>query len=39
MTLSSRIAIVRKGTIVDEVKREAAVEHKLMELCMEEEAV
>ena len=39
MTLSSRIAIVRKGTIVDEVRREAAVEHKLMELCMEEEAV
>lgn len=39
MTLSSRIAIVRKGTIVGEVTREAAVEHKLMELCMEEEAV
>lgn len=39
MTLSSKIAVVRKGSIVGEVSRGDAVDSKLMEMCMEEEAV
>ncbi|MCI8598363.1 MAG: sugar ABC transporter ATP-binding protein [Lachnospiraceae bacterium] len=38
MSLSSRIAVIRKGQIVGEVTREEASDSKLMALCMGEEA-
>lgn len=38
MELSSRIAVIRKGSIVGELSREEATENLLMSLCMGEEA-